>query len=240
MTLTLNRQTYMIIGSGLLARAFSQFRDRGDVCIYASGVSNSSCVDEYEFNREREMIQDTLSSLPDDTVFIYFSTCSIYDPTMQKKAYVKHKLEMEKIVSSIINYVIFRLPQVAGKTPNPHTLLNYLYARIVRGERIYVWENARRNIIDVDDVVSLSNVFIDDPRSRGIILNIANPYTYTMMEIVNAFENVLKKKAVYLKEDKGGAYPIEVQRLLPFLNRAMTKFDDKYLENIIYKYYGNK
>ena len=43
----------MLIGSGMLARAFSgAFLQREDVCIYAAGVSNSSCTDAHEFARE--------------------------------------------------------------------------------------------------------------------------------------------------------------------------------------------
>jgi len=51
----------MLIGSGLLVHAFSRaFLQREDVCIYAAGVSNSSCTDTHEFARECQRLGDAL------------------------------------------------------------------------------------------------------------------------------------------------------------------------------------
>ena len=231
----------MIIGSGLLARAFSPVYDKNGVaCIYAAGVSNSGCVDEYEFDRERRRLTEALDSLPVNAVFVYFSTCSIYDSDMEKTAYVRHKLAMEELVSNSTQYLIFRLPQVVGRTPNPHTLLNYLYARITRSERLHIWKNARRNVIDVDDVVLISDVFIQDPDVRNIALNIANPKSYSIAEIVDAFESVLNKKAICEFESKGNEYSIDVHQMQSILDKSGVEFDGHYLEKIINKYYANK
>ena len=63
----------MIIGSGLLAKAFvSGYSHRDDVCIYAAGVSNSGCTDEREFERERIRLADALSAARSAGVFVYF------------------------------------------------------------------------------------------------------------------------------------------------------------------------
>lgn len=71
----------MLIGSGLLAQAFAiQFSQRDDVCIYAAGVSNSSCIDVQEFERERRLLSETLVKAKQTGVFVYFSTCSVGDP----------------------------------------------------------------------------------------------------------------------------------------------------------------
>ena len=140
----------MIIGSGLLANAFLKSPlNIENVTIYAAGVSNSNCSDESEFKREHLRLVEALKKSPKNNVFIYFGTCSVYDPLVFKTPYVIHKLEMEKIVHSHHSYHIFRLPQVAGETSNPHTLLNFLHARISRSEKFNLWENAERNIIDV-------------------------------------------------------------------------------------------
>lgn len=51
----------MLIGSGLLAQAFSStFSDGGDVCVYAAGVSRSGCIDTSEFARERHRLAAAL------------------------------------------------------------------------------------------------------------------------------------------------------------------------------------
>lgn len=229
----------MIIGSGLLARAFSlAFSQGDDVCIYAAGVSNSACTDEHEFARERERLSAALQQAKTTDVFVYFGTCSVADPEAQKTPYVKHKLAMEALVVQHPRHLILRLPQVAGRTPNPHTLLNYLYARISRSESFQLWRNARRNIIDVDDVAAVARRLIADPADRNVTLNIANPASYPLPDIVRAMEKVTGKQAVCEIVDRGTGYPIDVSPILPLLGDAGVKFGPDYLERVLDKYYG--
>ena len=142
----------MIIGSGLLAKAFTRrYADSAAVWIYAAGVSNSSCSDETEYERERERLTKALADGAAADAFVYFSTCSIGDPTAANSFYVRHKIRMEALVATHRRHVIVRLPQIAGATPNPHTLLNYLFARVSRSEAFTAWRNASRNVIDIDD-----------------------------------------------------------------------------------------
>ena len=42
----------MVIGNGLVASAFSKYKNDDDVIIFASGVSNSSTNKKEEFERE--------------------------------------------------------------------------------------------------------------------------------------------------------------------------------------------
>lgn len=229
----------MIIGSGLLAQAFSPaFSQRGDVCIYAAGVSNSNCTDAHEFARERQRLSEALQQTKQVDAFIYFGTCSVADPEAEDTPYVQHKLAMEQLVSTHPRHLILRLPQVAGKTPNPHTLLNYLYARISRSEAFCLWRNARRNIIDVDDVAALVTRLIAEPAARNVTLNIANPVCYPMADIVSAMEKAIGKRAIYEIAERGSGYPIDTSAILPVLDAAGVKFGDDYLERVIGKYYG--
>ncbi len=155
----------MIVGSGLIARAFAnKFKYRKDVCIYAAGVSNSACKIQSEFFREKERLSSALDTTDQVVSFVYFGTCSVADTEAQQTQYVQHKLEMEQLVAQRPGHIILRLPQVAGKSPNPHTLLNYLHARIARSEAFSVWRNAYRNIIDIDDVATLAGLLIDNNR----------------------------------------------------------------------------
>jgi len=140
----------MIIGSGLIAHAFrTAYAQREDVCLYAAGVSNSACRDPHEFARERERLTAALNKSQAIDCFVYFGTCSVADPEVQDTDYVRHKLAMEELVAAHPRHLILRLPQVAGTTPNPHTLLNYLYAHIARSEAFQLWLDARRNIIAI-------------------------------------------------------------------------------------------
>jgi UDP-2-acetamido-2,6-beta-L-arabino-hexul-4-ose reductase len=63
----------MIIGSGMLANAFMvNYSTRKDVCVYASGVSNSSCIDGEQFNRERLCVLNAIKNNINAEVFLYF------------------------------------------------------------------------------------------------------------------------------------------------------------------------
>lgn len=230
----------MLIGSGLLAHAFAtEFSHRDDVCIYAAGVSNSGCVDAREFSRERQRLTSALAQAHHKVTFVYFGTCSVADPEARDTPYVQHKLAMEQLVSMHPHHLNIRLPQVAGKTPNPHTLLNYLYARISRSEAFRLWRNAKRNIIDVDDVAAIARQLLTDTSLRNITLNIANPTSYSMMDIVRAMERIVGKNALYEIVDLGSEYPIDIGIMRTILDKTAVNFDDNYLERVIGKYYGN-
>jgi nucleoside-diphosphate-sugar epimerase len=230
----------MIIGSGLLARTFApEYSHRDDVCIYAAGVSNSNCKDAHEFERERQRLLAALKQAGRDTTFVYFGTCSVADPEACDTPYVQHKLAMEHLVSKHPRYLILRLPQVAGKTPNPHTLLNYLYARISRSESFNLWRNARRNIIDVDDVFAIARELLNDDKMRNVAVNIANPVSYSMPDIIQAVEYAVGKTAIYEIAERGSGYPINIDVIRPILDRIAVRFDEGYLKRLSRKYYGN-
>lgn len=228
----------MIVGSGLLARAFSgAYQERQDVCIYGAGVSNSGCCDEREFNRERSRLVSALDQWSEAEAFVYFGTCSVEDPEVRHTPYVQHKLAMEHLVAQHRGYLILRLPQVAGVTRNPHTLLNYLYARIARSEAFSVWRNAYRNVVDVQDVAVMTDRLIANPAMRAIGMNLANPSSYSMLEIVEAMEQVAGKRAIYDVLDRGYHYRIDVEPMMRALGGEDLGFDDDYLDRILRKYY---
>ena len=160
-------------------------------------------------------------------------------PTLRQcnTPYVQHKLAMEQMVRTHPHYLILRLPQVAGKTPNPHTLLNYLYARISRSEAFSLWGKARRNIIDVEDVVAIAKQLIASNAARNATINIANVVNYPVAEIVRAMEHVVGKRAVFDVVERGSEYPIDTGAMLPVLEKAGVKFGSDYLEKVIARYY---
>jgi nucleoside-diphosphate-sugar epimerase len=228
----------MIIGSGLIASAFNKaFFQREDICIFAAGVSNSGCLDASEFARERERLQVALRQASNVDAFVYFGTCSVADPEMQGTPYVQHKLAMEQLASSHSRNLILHLPQVAGVTPNPHTLLNFLYARISRSESFDMWSKAKRNIIDVIDVATISEYLILDRAMRNVTLSIANVTNYPMPYIVKMMENAVGKPAIYRAVERGSEYPIDTSAILTVLVEAGIRFGDDYLEQVIGKYY---
>lgn len=229
----------MIIGTGLIASAFTaQSRALSGACIYAAGVSNSSCTDPREFERERLRLLGAAAALAPDCVLVYFSTCSVDDPDARASAYVGHKLAMERLVRERGRHLILRLPQLVGRTPNPHTLLNYLYARIVRSERFGVWRGAQRNVIDVDDVVALAVDLIVSERASGETINVANAHSSAIFDIIAAIEHAAGRKAIFDIIDRGAGYPINTDRIQAAVHRCGISFANDYLPRIIRKYYG--
>lgn len=222
-----------------MARVFAGLlTEREDIVVHAAGVSNSQCRDSREFERERGLVDRTLKAATDAQCFVYFSTCSVLDPASADTAYVRHKLDMEAKVREHRAHLILRLPQVAGRTPNPHTLLNYLNARITRGERFAIWRNARRNVIDCDDVRALGFAVIESGL-RAKTLNIAAPESYAMADIVHTMERVVRGHAVFDLLDHGAAYPIDIEETQALWGRCGIAFGRDYLERVIRKYYGS-
>lgn len=230
----------MIVGTGLIARAFAPHVAKLDgICVYAAGVSNSACTDAREFERERLRVDAALAATPKLDRFVYFSTCSIADPAARDTGYVRHKLAMEARVRERERHLVLRLPQLAGATPNPHTLLNYLYARIVRSERLDVWRGAARNIIDVDDVVRIALDLLHVENANGETIDIASTVNTPILDIVATMERTTGHRAVFDIIERGAGYAIDVGRTTAARRRCGVQFDVGYLERTLRKYYAS-
>lgn len=222
----------MIIGKGLIASQFTDV-DREDVIFFASGVSNSSetCVN--QFDREKKMIENTIQ-FNKDKLFIYFSTCSIYDSSKYNSPYVLHKLHMEEIIKEkSLKYLILRVSNAVGKGGNPNLLMNYLHSQIITSNELIVHKNATRNLIDVEDVKHITLKYINDKRWNRIV-NVAYKENYFIQEIISIFETVLHKESKSILENKGEHYSIDISEL-NYEFKSKNKI--AYLENLINKYY---
>ena len=98
----------MIIGSGLIAKAFIDGGAHAlrDTCFYAAGVSNSGCQDEREYLRERARLNAAMDGCRTGERLVYFSSCSIEDPASRDSAYVQHKIRMENLVRERARHLI--------------------------------------------------------------------------------------------------------------------------------------
>jgi len=220
----------MIIGNGMIAKAFKKYENSLRTVIFASGVSNSKETDEKNFNRERELLNNTLNR-NSDKLFVYFSTCSIEDSSQQNSKYIIHKKKMEELIKTKSNsYYIFRLPQVVGKTHSP-TLVNFLIDSITNSKFFYVQKNATRNLIDVDDVFIICDHIITNGLYLNSIVNIASPFNLKVIEIVSLIEEILNKKANFELIEQGVSQEINIDKI-KFANYI---FDKNYIKNILLK-----
>jgi len=227
----------LIIGSGLIGSAFESSKHKfKNTCIYASGVANSNSSDYNDFKREKDQLLFSLSKYHKLRRFYYFSSCSVYDNDQNHTPYVKHKLHMENLVIKNTNGVVIRLPQVVGKSENPHTLTNFIYSSIKNQKQFSLWKKAKRNLIDVEDVVkiiaALDIVDINKP-----ILNVANVKNYKIMDIVTEFEKIIGLKGIFKTVDLGSEYDIDIADICTLVVEIQSIFDDHYLAKLLRKYY---
>lgn len=221
----------MIIGNGILANALRLY-DKEDVIFFASGVSNSLEKNPAEFEREIALLKSVISQNADKKL-VYFSTCSIYDPSKSGSPYVLHKLTVEKtIAEQCSSFVIFRVGNAVGRGGNPNTLINFLKNSIVSENKLTIHSNARRILIGTDDIAAFVAKHIQDLNNE--IINLAYPYQYSLPEILVQLENHLAKNADYESVDEGSFYNIE------FDNFTIDYFEglspDEYLKKLYSSY----
>ena len=143
---------------------------------------------------------------------------------------------MEKIVLSNKNYLIFRLPQLAGDSNNKNTLLNYFYNNIIADKKIYLFSNHTRNIIDVFDVFKITKYFIKKEYTNTII-NVGNDKYFKVVKIIEIMSSYLKKKPkIEIIKIKKNNEVNNINLDLPS-KKFNINFDDNYLLRVIKKYY---
>ena len=141
----------MIIGNGLIAKSFLKKYDKDDIVIFASGVSNSKEDNPKNFKREKDLLLNTLET-HQEIKFIYFSTVLI---GYKHNQYYSHKKEMENLIRlHAKDYIIFRVPQLIGNCGNSNNLINYLVDKIKAGKSFEVYDNLRRAVVDIEDLVN--------------------------------------------------------------------------------------
>ncbi|NLR92508.1 NAD-dependent epimerase/dehydratase family protein [Flammeovirga sp. SR4] len=220
----------MIIGNGMLARAFIEYNEIEDIVIFASGVSNSRETRDEEFLREKRLLEDVISKYH-NSVIVYFSTCSIYNKALSNSKYVQHKILLENLITSrCSSYRIFRLPNVVGKTTNKQTIVNYFVEKIELNNEIFVYSNSVRYLIDVEDVLRICKPLI--LASESIIKNILLNNKINVVEIVELLSGILDIKPKVKIIQKYDDLTIEKEELL--------NCDINYNYNLLNKYYNKK
>jgi nucleoside-diphosphate-sugar epimerase len=230
----------MVVGNGLIAKKFKDYAESEDVVIFASGVSNSKDVPAQEYIREIKLLQSIMDACP-NSLLVYFSTCSIFDPEESQSAYILHKKNIESIITKKQKrYNIFRISNLAGRTNNQFTILNFLIHNITNHIHFNIWQNAVRNIIDVDDMYKIVHFIISNKLLPNSITNIANPFNYLVTDIAANIENIFNTKGNYSKIVKGTAFTIDVGPIKDILTQTAINFKGDYLKNTIIKYYSKK
>jgi len=225
----------MIIGKGLIANLFLE-NDRDDVLFFASGVSNSLETRPEEFLREENMLRNAINE-NSEKIFVYFSTCSIYDSSKTGSDYVLHKLKMEQIIKKFCeSFLILRVSNAVGNGGNPNLLMNYLVRSVRNTERINVHTKATRNLIDADDIRGITFSMLQGNLNK--IVNVAYPENYTIIEILEIVERFYETKLELNLVKSGSGYDIDVSHIEYYFRSNGLTNKESYLCNILEKYYS--
>jgi len=226
----------MIVGRGLLASLFIE-NDKEDTIFFASGVSNSLENRPEEFLREENLIRKTILDHP-KKLFIYFSTCSVYDSSKTGSDYVLHKLKMEQLIkNSCERYLILRVSNAVGKGGNPNLLMNYLIRSINNNETINVHTKATRNLVDAEDIKNITFQLIEKSDLNKII-NVAYIQNYRIIEILEIIERFYDKKLNLNLIKSGSGYDINVPDVENYFQENGLTDKESYLCRILEKYYS--
>ena len=228
----------MIIGRGLLASALRGIDD-DSYLFYANGISNSVLEDIPRNNFEIEEVK-RISIEHRERIFIYFSTSQVNSELNHDRAYVKHKLYIEELIKrKFENYLIIRTSNLVGFNPwNQHTLFNYLYHALTVNEQITVNPILERNFLDVSHFTSLLKNYLENYDLNQIV-EIVNPLSFTMNQLISDFEKCFSKR-FHLKKESG-KNDFAVFELNTKLSKILFKncniSIDNYIPRLLKKYY---
>lgn len=220
----------MVVGNGMLAKAFGAFKDNSEVVIFASGVSNSKEISDDNFKREEDLLDKVINE-NSKSLIVYFSTCSIYDDSVNKTEYVLHKIRMEEQLKKHHKFYVFRLPQVVGKTQSP-TLVRVLFQSILANKEIRINKNSTRNLIGVIDVFKIVSYLIENNLFINEVTNVASPDSEFVFDIVSMMAEISGCQLKYELLDVGKAYDINIDKIKR-TSIFSDIFHEKYLYNLL-------
>jgi nucleoside-diphosphate-sugar epimerase len=226
----------MVIGNGLVARRFEFYNSEDHFLVFASGVSNSKTKNPEAYHREIKLLKDSVQEHNTKSL-IYFSTCSIYDPQEKNSAYVQHKLLIEDFIRNHVKqYRIFRVSNLVGISSNPNTVLNFFFNHIKNGVNFDLWENACRNIIDIDDAYLIIDHILKQKLFPNQVIDIANSVNYPVKKIIKMIENFLNIKSNFIEIDRGTCFEIDTSPIQHIIQNLGIQFGPEYLGNLLNKY----
>ena len=131
---------------------------------------------------------------------------------------------------NVDRYIIVRLPEIIGSKNNPYTLTNFFYTKIVYNEVFKLYENTKRNLLDIDDAIKKTFKIFKKNNVQNSTINILNKNFYSPFQIVKVFEQILEKKALYKKVKLK-------KRSWKLKNNYYLNMNKEYLKKVLKKYY---
>jgi nucleoside-diphosphate-sugar epimerase len=240
----------IIVGTGFLGHHFQPLADRhSDVLLFCAGVSNSLCEDAAEFKREADLLYSAVRHcLTNHLCLVYFSSAGMvyghYEskvsedgPAFPRSTYGRHKLAMETVIRLAgVRHLILRLSNPVGPRQQPYQLLPSLYNQVRRGF-VEVWRGAHRDLIDVQDVVSLTDALLEARPGRETF-NLASGQSVPVESIVDYLERKLGMFVLRNYLERSDAYEVCIDRLRAAIPReGWAHFTATYYQSVLDRYY---
>lgn len=174
----------MLVGNGLIASVFKDYKENDRYVLFASGVSSSSNTSEEEYTKEKEMIKAHYNT---KSKFIYFSSALLE----KKTRYFNHKREIEEMIAkNMESYIIFRVPNVIGFGGNKNNIFNFFKDKIEKEEKLDIIDSFR-SFVDVEDLRKICERCFKENRETLILSEIES---LKVIDIVNLISDEIGKE----------------------------------------------
>jgi nucleoside-diphosphate-sugar epimerase len=239
----------VIVGKGFISQSFMHLRDKHpDVLLFGAGVSNSLSENTSEFRREADLLYSAIRYCQSHSLrLVYFSSAGMvygnYEqevredgPVFPRSSYGRHKLAMESVIRLAgVRHIILRLSNPVGPIQQRHQLVPALHEQVLRGF-VEVWSGAHRDLIDIDDVITLTDALLQTD-VQSDVFNMASGYSVAVEEIVDYMEQRLGVFVLRNYVDRGDAYLVRIDKLRSILAPSLfARFGSLYYQSVLEKY----
>ncbi|WP_103350668.1 NAD-dependent epimerase/dehydratase family protein [Amycolatopsis sp. CA-128772] len=238
-----------VVGSGFLARSFAALADsHPGVVVAAFGVSVAAGIPEADFAREATRLYELIDRCERrQERLVFFSTASaaMYavpgepgredGPVFPSTAYGRHNLALEAVLAaSRADYLALRLAHVVGPAQHARMLVPSLVRQLESGA-VRLYRGARRDLIDVDDLVDVVDRLLATGAVRTVV-NVATGTAAPIERIVDHLEADLGLRAEREYVSEVASQPVSVDRLRRLVPEAARLGGEDYVRRVLAKY----
>jgi nucleoside-diphosphate-sugar epimerase len=219
-----------IYGAGLIAKELKKRNDL-DGCFFAAGVSDSLNASDNDYLREVKEISKFIKDNSKEKIYYYSSFVAVNGDSK----YANHKREIEKIIiNNSFDYNIIRLPQVVGLTNNK-TLVNYFIDKILNKEKFNLQKNAKRRLIDIEDVARITSIIYRYSEQK-MIINIGPRDAISVKGIAIKISEILKVEPNWTEIVSGEEQETSLAKCENLLRKNDVIFQKNYQYDVLEKY----
>lgn len=240
-----------IVGSGFLAGSLASLAtSHPDVVVAAFGVSVAAGIPETDFAREATRLYELVHRCErTGEKLVFFSTASpaMYavpgeagredGPVFPSTAYGRHNLALETVLAaSGVDHLVLRLGHVVGPAQPAHQLVPAM-VRQIRSGTVRLHRGARRDLIDVTDVVTVLDRLLTDGVGRTVV-NVASGRAVPIELLVDHIEARLRVRAARAYVSNAVSQPVSTARLHRLVPEIAWIGGEDYYWRVLDKYVG--